>query len=138
MVPEKPSMVAPVAGSQPDARSLYERCKELSLAAGATIILGQESAPLVGRAAALVRDCRAAVAAAPGAEAEPLRRCLTAAKAVERLVGAADRDAAVILTETLAVREAHRRMRLAIWELVPCEYVPCGHEAHSDDTAGIA
>jgi hypothetical protein len=97
---------------------LYERYKSLTLAATAALILARPVRELCTQAEALHEDCRAAGAgAAPAAcraAAADLSELLRLAAAGEETGGVLER-----------VRASHRRLRREIWEVQPCEYVPC-------------
>jgi hypothetical protein len=97
---------------------LYERYKALTLAATAALILAQPVGELRVQASALLGECRAAgerpPAAACSAAAEDLCELLRLAEAGE--------DTGALLERA---RASHRRLRHEIWDVRPCEYVPC-------------
>jgi hypothetical protein len=99
---------------------LYERYKALTLATSAALILARPLGELRAQAEALHGECRAAGAgedsraAACSAAAEDLAELLRLAASGE---GTGDLLA--------RVRASHRRLRREIWDVQPCEYVPC-------------
>jgi hypothetical protein len=105
-------------------RELYARCKHLTLAAGAALVLDEPTALFEREAAELAEEARRAAAAADAYEPQ-LRACAEAASELHALLRRRDADVE-------AARLAHRRLRREVWKVIPCEYVPCcaghGHE----------
>jgi hypothetical protein len=112
-------MTTTVASPERELLGLYERYKALTLAATAALILGQPVGELRAQADALAGEC--AAAADGGA---PLADCSAAAEDLAQLLrlAAAGEDTGGVLER---VRASHRRLRRAIWDVQPCEYVPC-------------
>jgi hypothetical protein len=107
---------------------LYERYKALTLAATAALILARPVGELRSQAETLRAECRAAGAG----EGSPGAACSAAADDLAELLGlaSAGRDTAELLER---VRASHRRLRRGIWDVQPCEYVPCCvSDAHHD------
>lgn len=102
-------------------QELYTQYKALALSAGATLMLDREVEPLAGRVDELLDECRSA-----GERATPYAGELCAAVETLRPLLSGD-----VTEETLArARGAHRRVRRAVWNVIPCEYVPCCAPAH--------
>ena len=105
-------------------RELYSRYKALALSTSASLLLGGELGPIAEQVDALVDDCEAA-----GAPADALGRqteaCAEAAASLRPLLS---RDPT---PEALGhARETHLRLRRAVWEVIPFEYVPCCASTH--------
>ena len=105
-------------------RELYTRYTALALSTSASLLLGGELGPIAEQVDALVDDCEAA-----GARADALGRqteaCGEAAASLRPLLS---RDPT---PEALAhARETHLRLRRAVWEVIPFEYVPCCASTH--------
>lgn len=108
---------------------LYGTNKSLSLSVGAALALGRR--PQVGAAEvdSHLEDCERAVTERPGELGEHFEACRQAAADLVALVAEADRDGGTPSARRLqAVRASHRRLRRLVWEVIDCEYVPCGHE----------
>lgn len=105
-------------------RELYTRYKALALATSASLLLGGELGPIAEQVDALVDDCDAA-----GARRDALgRQTAACAEAAASLLPLLSRDPT---PEALAhARETHLRLRRAVWEVIPCEYVPCCASTH--------
>jgi hypothetical protein len=100
---------------------LYARYKGLALSTGAALVLGADTDELAEEAAVLLSDCRSAAAASP----EPqLAACIEAADELcALLAGHGDVE---------SVRASHRRLRRHVWNILPCEYVPCCASEHRE------
>ncbi|HEY3613182.1 MAG TPA: hypothetical protein VGK92_05725 [Gaiellales bacterium] len=98
----------------------YERYKSLTLAATAALILAQPVGDLRDRAEALHEECRAGGAG----EGPQGAACSAAAADLAELLrlAAAGEDTGALLERA---RASHRRLRREIWDVQPCEYVPC-------------
>jgi hypothetical protein len=100
--------------------ALYGRCKSLTLAAGASLLLSRDAPEVRPEALALARD--AGTFSDPSGRAALIQQ---AAQAVAALGdGSTDGDEALI-----QVRVAHRRLRTGLGALLASQYAPCG--AHS-------
>jgi hypothetical protein len=108
---------------------LYARYKALALAAGAALILDSDVERLAGEVKALLDDARRARRGS-SALAPQLSACVEAAAGLGRLL--ADAPASTAALE--AARASHRRLRREVWNVLPCEYVPCcaGGDAHHE------
>jgi len=109
-------------------KSLYGRYKALAISASAAVIL---EAPLDGVAVGaeqLLADCRAA-ARAGGPHAAQLAVCASAASSLYDLVVRAGGHE-VLEAELDRARASHRELRREVWNVVPCEYVPCCADDH--------
>jgi hypothetical protein len=112
---------------------LYGRYKALALAAGARLVLDEAPESLSGEVGALVADCHAAAASAPGALAPQLAACLTAAEGLGALVG----DSPPTEADVEAARATHKQLRSEVWKVIRCEYVPCcASPRHEDGPTG--
>jgi hypothetical protein len=110
---------------------LYGRFKGLTLAVGAALLLHGPVGALVADADALLVDCIQASAAAVEPDAA-LIECVEAACALTALVQRAAAGASTA-DELAELRAAHLRLRRQVWNVLPCEYVPCcatGTHAH--------
>ena len=102
---------------------LYSRFKTLSLGASAALLLDRPVAGLAVEANTFLAECMRASAAAAEPDA-PLVECVAAAWALTALLGRAGGGAST--TDELAeLRTAHARLRREVWNVLPCEYVPC-------------
>jgi hypothetical protein len=120
------SAVAAEVSPEAQLRELYARYKQLVLATGAALVLDAPREGLERETAALLADARAA-AVEPPAHGSQLRACVDAAAQLHRLLEGGGDDVA-------AVRETHRRLRREVWQVLPCEYVPCcASPAHAHD-----
>ncbi|MBV9820406.1 MAG: hypothetical protein JOZ07_18920 [Solirubrobacterales bacterium] len=102
-------------------RSLYMRCKALGLAAGAGLVLGAPDPALARRAEELRVQAARAAAEHGDALRQPLDACERAASALAVLLS--DHGSAARLAEA---RVSQRALRLSVWEVLDCEYRPCG------------
>jgi hypothetical protein len=125
-------MTTAVATPERELQRLYERYKSLTLAATAALILARPVRDLCTQAEALHGDCRAA---GPVGESTALAACRTAAADLAELLrlAAAGEDTGGLLER---VRASHRRLRRAIWDVQPCEYVPCCVTATEEERDG--
>jgi hypothetical protein len=108
---------------------LYARDKALALSIGAALTLGRR--PTVARAEVErhLADCERAVAERPGALAEHFAACREDAANLAGLVREAEGDRRRPSQRRLRnLREGHRRLRRLVWQVLDCEYAPCGHE----------
>jgi hypothetical protein len=116
--------------STDDARelqSLYARYKALALSTSAALMLGDNVRPLGERLEELRRDC-SATQQRRTAHGRELAACLDAVADLRPLIDGDTTDRALE-----HARASHRRLRRAVWDLIPCEYVPCcapGHDHH--------
>jgi hypothetical protein len=108
-------------------RDLYARYKALALATGAALVLDARDEALAADVDALLRDCLTARRAS--VELEPqFAACVEATGELRLLVRGEESSAALE-----RARESHRRLRRAVWSVLPCEYVPCCAEhAHHE------
>jgi hypothetical protein len=100
-------------------RALYERYKLLALSASAAMILDAPDSDLGAKIDALCEDARAARTRAPHLLRE-LSACVEAAGRLRVLTSADPSD-----SDVEEVRASHRRLRREMWNVFPCEYVPC-------------
>jgi hypothetical protein len=120
-----------VATREHELQRLYGRFKGLTLAVSAALLLDGPIGELVADADALLVDCVQASAAAAEPDAA-LIECAEAACALAALVQRAAAGASTA-DELAELREAHLRLRRQVWNVLPCEYVPCcatGTHAH--------
>jgi hypothetical protein len=111
----------------------YHRYKRVALATGAALLLDEDLVALDEAADALVRDSRAALAAADPALAAQFAACVHAAEEVQDLLVHAARDRGSVGTADIErVRASHSELRREVWKVIPCEYVPCS-AAHERD-----
>jgi len=113
------SVAAPAR--EAELQHLYGRFKGLTLAVSAALLLDGPIAELADDADALLVECVQAAAAEPDAA---LIECVEAACALAALVQRAAAGASTE-DELAALREAHLRLRREVWNVLPCEYVPC-------------
>lgn len=107
-------------------RDLYTRYKALALSTSATLMLGGETDSLAEGVEELLEACRT-VCMRRSVYRREAAVCAEAAASLGQLL-AGDTTA-----ETLAsARSAHLRLRRAVWEVIPCEYVPCCAPAHDN------
>ena len=104
---------------------LYSRYKHVALAAGATLLLDADPAPLAAMAAGLLTDSRAALDGADAAGAPPLQACVRASAELHRLLVCALSGSPIGPSDTDRVRASHSDLRREVWKVIPCEYVPC-------------
>jgi hypothetical protein len=119
-----------VAVATDDARelqALYARYKALALSTGAALMLAGEVTDLGDRLDGLLDDCAAARARGT-AHARELSACLDAVADLRPLIDGDTTDRALE-----DARASHRRLRRAVWDVIPCEYVPCCAPAHDHD-----
>jgi hypothetical protein len=102
---------------------LYSRFKSLSIAVSAALILDQPLDELAAEVDALTAECSQA-AAATDAPDPALVECVESASALSALLPRAATGTATT-HELESLREAHRRLRRRVWDVLPCEYVPC-------------
>jgi hypothetical protein len=109
-------------------RELYWRYRRLALAAGAALLLEEDpSADLLEQAARLRDDARSL---AGGARSGRFAACAAAAAELQLLLaGCREQPDAPPLLRLRRVRATHSRLRQEVWDLFPCEYVPCGHQS---------
>lgn len=107
------------AASARQLQELYARYKALALATGAALLLDAGDEALAAEVEALLRDCLAARRAT--VELEPqFAACVEAAGELRLLIRGEASSASLE-----RARESHRRLRRAVWSVLPCEYVPC-------------
>lgn len=105
-------------------QELYTRYKALALSTSAALMLDGEIGPIADRVEDLLESCRTLCArrdvhrreAAACAEATASLRPLLAGDTTPEALGRA--------------RDSHLRLRRAVWDVIPCEYVPCCAPAH--------
>jgi hypothetical protein len=100
-------------------QELYERFKLLALSASAALILDVPDAGLGAKIDALLEDACAARTRAPHLLRE-LSVCIEAADRLRTLTSGNLSD-----SDVDEVRASHRRLRREMWNVIPCEYVPC-------------
>ena len=116
-------MTVALATREDELQRLYGRFKGLTLAVSAALLLDGPIGELAADADALLAECVQASAATSEPDAA-LIECVEAACALAALV---QRAAAGAPTEDEldGLRTAHRRLRRQVWNVLPCEYVPC-------------
>jgi hypothetical protein len=102
---------------------LYTRFKALSLGVSAALLLGRPLDELTADADAFLAECVRASAAADEPDM-PLAECVEAACALAALARRAT-IGATTTDELETLRAAHLRLRREVWNVLPCEYVPC-------------
>jgi hypothetical protein len=113
----------PVATRDEQLQLLYSRFKSLSIAVSAALILDQPLGRLRAEVDALMAECVRA-SAATDAPDPALVECVESACSLSALVQRAATGTSTAY-ELEALREAHRRLRRRVWDVLPCEYVPC-------------
>lgn len=120
-------------GPQPgdDVLELYGRCKALTLAAGATLLLERRDPSLLGDALALAREAEARPARSDRERAQMagLRDAALALAALVEDPAGAGSDA------LLAARAAQRELRLALGPRIAAHFAPCGAHPHQNTEA---
>jgi hypothetical protein len=121
--------VAPTRSSERELNDLYGRYKTLVLAVSAALMLDQPFADVVEEVHLLVADCVAA-ARSTDCFAEQFAACVTAAQELSHVLDltAGEEWTAAHLD---VVRASHSRLRHEVWNVLPCEYVPCCASAHT-------
>jgi hypothetical protein len=105
-------------------QALYGRYKVLALSTSAALMLGDDVRSLGDRLEELRRDCSAAQRRGTAHDRE-LAACLAAVADLRPLIDGDTTD------RTLEhARASHRRLRRAVWDVIPCEYVPCCAPGH--------
>ena len=120
---------APTRSSERELQDLYGRYKTLVLAVSAALMLDEPFEDVAREADLLAADC---VAAARSADcfAAQFAACVTAAEELSELL---DRMVGEDWSEAQldALRASHSRLRHEVWNVLPCEYVPCCAPAHA-------
>jgi hypothetical protein len=106
-----------------DLSELYNRYKSLASSAAAASILEQPVDVVVDEVDRLLADCQAAMQR-PGVPHAQVAACAEAASVLRAALDTTGPD----LDE--GVRASHRALRRAVWQVVPCEYVPCCADDH--------
>jgi hypothetical protein len=112
-------------------RDLYERSKALTLAAAAALVLEADPAALSAEADRLLDDSLGARRRAKGL-APQLSACVDAARDLRRLLAGAALGS-VAEADVDRARASHRRLRREVWQVLPCEYVPCCAAGHGPE-----
>jgi hypothetical protein len=119
-----------VALARDDARelqALYGRYKALALATSAALMLEDDVRSLGDRLEELRRDCGATRRRGTPHD-RALGACLAAVADLRPLIDGDTTDRALE-----HARASHRRLRRAVWDVIPCEYVPCCAPGHDHD-----
>jgi hypothetical protein len=119
----------PRSAERRELSDLYGRYKTLVLAAAAALMLDQPFADVVHETELLLEDCRAAVRRTACFE-EQLAACVVAAEELSHLLEVGD-DEALTVAGLDVVRATHSRLRSEVWNVLPCEYVPCCASRHT-------
>jgi len=110
---------------------LYTRSKALTAAAAAALVLDADAGDLAVEARRLLDDSLAARRRATGLVPQ-LSACVDAARDLRGLLDRA-RLGRASEADVDRARASHRRLRREVWQVLPCEYVPCcaaGHAHH--------
>ena len=108
-------------------QGLYARYKAIALSTGAALLLDADVEELAGRVDELLDDCSAAQERGT-VHARELGACLEAVMDLRPLL---DGDTTEHALER--ARGSHRQLRRAVWDVIPCEYVPCCAPGHDHD-----
>jgi len=105
-------------------QELYTSYKALALSTSAALMLGGEMGPIADRIEELLDACRT-VCARRDVHRREAAACAVATASLRPLL------AGDTTPETLErARDSHLRLRRAIWNVIPCEYVPCCAPTH--------
>jgi hypothetical protein len=120
-------MRSALEGAPETLEQLYLRCKSLTLAVGAGLLLGRVEPGLVEETQELLDASVALTHMNAGAPLQPQFEVLLAAvRDLNELAGRSSSGVDSISTDQLeGARATHRAARRGVWEIVPCEYVPC-------------
>jgi hypothetical protein len=110
-------------------QDLYARSKTLTLAAAAALILDSGGDGLSAEAERLLEDSLAARRRSTELGAQ-LSACVDVALELRRLLAGAERGGTTEADVDRA-RAAHRRLQRQVWQVLPCEYVPCCASGHA-------
>jgi len=108
-------------------QALYTRYKALALSTGAALMLGGDVRPLGERLEGLRRDCNTTQQRGT-VHGREVAACLDAVADLRPLIDGDTTDRALE-----HARASHRRLRRAVWDVIPCEYVPCCAPGHDHD-----
>jgi hypothetical protein len=122
------SVAASASTAERELSDLYGRYKALVLAVAAAVMLDRPFADVTHEAVLLLDDCRTAAASATDFD-EQFGACTAAAAQLSRVLDAAGGRLSEAQLEE--VRTSHRRVRRDVWNVLPCEYVPCCARAHT-------
>jgi hypothetical protein len=118
---------APTTDEAGELQALYGRYKTITLSTGASLLLDGDVEELARRVDELIVDCGAAQERG-GVHIRQLAACRDATLDLQPLL---DGDTTEHALER--ARASHRRLRRAVWDVIPCEYVPCCAPGHDHD-----
>jgi len=101
---------------------LYGRERQLLLAVGASLAMGDVPSGALAEAERLAADCESA---AGGGLDEHFDACREGAARLVELVEDACAHGTSSRARLEAARASHRRLRRLVWDVTGCEYVPC-------------
>jgi hypothetical protein len=108
-------------------QALYARYKAIAFSTGAALMLDGDVGVLGDRVDELIQDCRS-IEERGTAHARQVAACRDAVIDLWPLLDGDTTDPALD-----RARASHLQLRRAVWDVVPCEYVPCcarGHDHH--------
>lgn len=117
------TVAAPTRSAERELQDLYGRYKTLVLAAAAALMLDQPFADVVRETQRLVDDCLTAERSAACFD-EQFAACVAATEELAHLLDVAG-DGGLTSVHLDVVRASHSRLRREVWDVLPCEYVPC-------------
>jgi hypothetical protein len=122
---------AEVLAPERELQDLYARSKALTLAAAAALVFEADAAGLAEEAGRLLDDALEARRRVPGLVPQ-LSACADAARDLRGLLDGAALGRPVE-EDVERARASHRRLRREVWQVLPCEYVPCCATGHAHD-----
>jgi hypothetical protein len=108
-------------------QALYTRYKAIALSTAAALMLESDVEELVRRVDELIEDC-GATERRGSVHVHEATACRDAALDLRPLLQGDTAD------DTLErARASHLQLRRAVWDVIPCEYVPCCASGHDHD-----
>jgi hypothetical protein len=128
--PSRPLFAAPPElerSPEQELEELYLRYKSLALAVGAGLLLERVDPALVEESQELIdASLERAQGTGGGHLAPQFEALLAGARDLHRLaVGFRSGLDGISISQLEGARASHREVRRGVWEIVPCEYVPC-------------